>query len=115
MSEVDLPSRLERYGSAWSFERIAVTAEDTARLPSFDARTKAGDVRYDWFTQRHGFEAWELDAIDPNDLRQRVREQIGTRLNLLAWTHAIEIEKAEVESMRGFAAAWRQSIYRGEP
>lgn len=106
MSEIDLPERLERYGSRWQFQRIAVLKSDTPHLPSFEASTKSGDNRYPWFVENFGHKCWELDAIDPNDLRKRVREQIVTRLNLLAWEHAKRIEEVEVESMQSFHHAW---------
>ena len=110
MSEVDLPRRLERYGSSWQFERIAVLETDTRDLPSFDASTKAGDVRHDWYVERYGRKCWELDAIDPVVLRQRVREQIETRLDLIAWERAKEIETVEVASMKRFHRAWERSL-----
>ena len=110
MSEVDLPRRLERYGSSWQFERIAVLGTDTRDLPSFDASTKAGDVRHDWYVERYGQKCWELDAIDPVVLRQRVREQIETRLDLIAWERAKEIETVEVASMKRFHRAWERSL-----
>lgn len=106
MSEYDLPDRLVRYGGLWDFQRIAITEIDTKRLPSFDGRTKRGDVRFNWYAERYGLEAWELDAMDPNALRARVREQIETRLNLIAWEHAKQIEAAQVESMHRFHRAW---------
>jgi hypothetical protein len=113
MSEVDLPRRLERYGSWWQFERIAVLDTDTHDLPSFDASTKAGDVRHNWYVERYGQKCWELDAINPSDLRQRVREQIETRLDLLAWERAKEIEAVEVASMKRFHRAWENSLTGG--
>jgi len=106
MSELDIPARLKRYGSRWRFERIAVLKTDTLHLPSFDASTKSSDMRYQWFVEHFGTKCWELDAIDPNDLRQRVRDQIETRLDLLAWEHAKRIEAVEVESMNDFHRAW---------
>lgn len=110
MSEIDLPTRLARYGSKWQFQRIAVLESDTPNLPSFEASTKSEDHRYEWFVERFGHKCWELDAIDPNDLRQRVREQIVTRLNLLAWEHAKRIEEVEVESMQSFHQAWKNQL-----
>ncbi|MBC7620143.1 MAG: hypothetical protein H7293_14385, partial [Candidatus Saccharibacteria bacterium] len=110
MSEIDLPARLARYGSKWQFQRIAVLESDTPNLPSFDASTKSGDNRYEWFLENYGDKCWELDAIDPNDLRQRVREQIETRLNLLAWDYARHIEQAEVKSMKSFHDAWNNRL-----
>lgn len=108
MSEVDIPKRLERYGSRWTFLRIAVLPDDTANLPSFNAATKKKDTRFKWYVSRYGLKCWELDAIDPNDLRSRVQEQIETRLNLLKWEHAKAIEAAEMESMREFHATWKE-------
>ena len=110
MSEIDLPDRLERYGSAWEFERIAVLESDTDDLPSFDAATKSGDMRYRWFVENYGYQCWELDAINPTDLRNRVREQIETRLNLPAWDHAKLVEAVEVKSMSQFHKAWTERL-----
>ena len=110
MSEIDLPSRLARYGSKWEFKRIAVLKKDTPNLPSFEASTKSGDNRYPWFVENYGVKCWELDAIDPNDLRKRVREQIVTRLNLPVWEHAKEIEAVEIESMKSFHQSWKSRM-----
>lgn len=99
MSERDIPERLDRYGSRWSFERIAVTQTDTEDLPSFDLNTKAKDPRAPWFRENFGARCYEIDAINPNDLRGRVREQIASRLNLLKWEQSLRIEAAEVESL----------------
>jgi hypothetical protein len=99
MSERDLPGRLEGFGSKWSFERIAILEHDTKNLPSFDAATKKADARYSWFVNRYGKKCWELDAMVPNDLRDRVREQIETRLDLVAWEHSRRIEDVERESL----------------
>ena len=107
MTEVDLPERLQRYGARGRFQRIAITEEDF-HLPSFDARTKKKDPRYQWFVKRYGYDCWELDAINPNELRRRVREQIESCINLPLWERAIKVEKAEVESMKDFHNHWKQ-------
>jgi hypothetical protein len=107
MTEVDLPARLERYGAEGDFQRIAVTEEDF-HLPSFSASSKRSDPRYKWFVQNYGYDCWELDAIDPNDLRERVREQIESCIDLPKWERAIEVEKAEVESMQDFHEHWKE-------
>lgn len=104
MSEEDLPNRIERYGGGRAYlERIAITEEDTrAGLPSFPAADKREDTRYDWFTKNHGPLCWELDAMDPNDLRARVRENIETWVDHHAWSHSQRIEDAQLESMESF-------------
>ena len=87
MSEVDLPTRLKRYCEiamrqagifrelTFHFKRIALVEFDTAALPSFDAETKKNDKRYRWFVTHYGDKCWELDAMNPNDLRDRVEHR----------------------------------------
>ena len=69
MSEVDLPKRIEKYDGVANVTRVALTREDCDGLPSFDAETKIGDPRHAWFKENYGNTCWELDAMDPNDLR----------------------------------------------
>jgi hypothetical protein len=110
MSEVDLPERLERYGGQQVLERIAIVQADTARLPHFDAETKAGDARYRWFVERYGRRCWELDAMNPVELRDRVRTEIESYIDDTLWNRALEIEAAEVESMQDFHKAWQSRL-----
>ncbi|MDO8864046.1 hypothetical protein Q6D67_20370 [Haliea sp. E1-2-M8] len=102
MSEVDLPSRLARYGGDADIIRIALDEDDVTygELPSFEAETKKGDTRYPWFTSRYGRKCWELDALPPPDLRERVENNIIERLDRGLWDRAVEVEQAETESMR---------------
>jgi len=108
MSDIDLPVRMARYGGAVEIVRVALTESDLVDLPSFDAATKKADARYRWFVERFGSRCHELDAMDPNDLRARIVQQIRSRLNLPAWERAIEVERAEVDSMRAFHAEWKR-------
>ena len=102
MSEVDIPSRLARYGGRLSFNRIALLEKDTAHLPHFDAKTKSQDGRYQWFVRQHGTCCWELDAMSPIALRERVEAVILSHMDLVAWDHSRAIEDAELESMEGY-------------
>lgn len=114
MSEMDLPRRLERYGSTWSFQRIAITHDDLAGLPHFDTATKSGDVRLQWYlknTTADPRKSWELDAMDPNALRERVRGAIVQYMDLDAWNQAISIEAVEKQSMLEFHHAWTARLH----
>ena len=110
MSEADLPERMERYGGEVRLIRIALREHDLPGLPSFDAITKQGDARYRWFLDRFGKQCWELDAMSPVLLRERVRDEIQEYIDRDAWDRAVEVEAAEVESMRDFHDRWKQSI-----
>lgn len=106
MSEVDLPGRIKSYGGMVEITRIALTRADCNGLPSFDAETKARDPRHAWFKRTHGGRCWELDAMNPNDLRERLRNEIVRRIDVDAWNHCQEVEEAERESLNRYVSAW---------
>lgn len=114
MSEADIPARIERYQGEITIKRIALTQEDVGHgaIPHFEADTKAGDSRYKWFVSRYGNKCYELDAMSPVTLRQRVESAIVAMLDMDAWNHALDIERAEVESMKHYATQWKASISR---
>jgi hypothetical protein len=104
MSEKDLPERLERYGANVDLRRIALIAGDIeyGGLPSFPADTKSKDTRYRWFVENYGADCWELDAMPPPDLRQRVREEIIDLIDMATWEHCKKVETAELENLKAF-------------
>lgn len=110
MSEIDLPDRLQRYGGAAAIRRVALDecdVQDDTKLPFFEADSKSKDPRYKWFTKRYGHRCWEVDALSPVVLRERVEREIRALLDVGAWQHAVMIEAAETESMRGILATWK--------
>ena len=107
MSEVDLPRRLDEYGGDVDVIRIALTDDDCdADLPSFPTATKQRDPRHRWYRDRYGSRCWELDALNPVDLRDRVEGAIDRRLDHAAWNRAEVVERAERESLTSILAAW---------
>lgn len=108
MSEVDLPTRLVRYGGQLEIERVALTSADavSGTLPFFDVETKHLDPRYRWFKSHYGSACFELDALDPNILRYRVEAAIRRRLDKSAWQRAEITERAERESLQSILSAW---------
>lgn len=110
MSEVDLPRRLERYDGCATIKRVALTFMDVlpgTKLPSFEVESKAKDPRYKWFVENYGHRCWELDALSPVILRQRVDDAILELLDVDAWNRSIEVEAAERESMSTVLTAWQ--------
>ncbi len=120
MTEVDIPKRLREYGGNHvELKRIALTAEQarSRSLRSFSVETKRKDPRYKWFKQNHGDECWELDAMDPRELRELVENEINAVIDRAAWDEQQALEKREklaietqlrwwanVESLRGAAS-----------
>ena len=108
MSERDLPERLERYdGDHVVLERIALTRASLRGLPSFPAADKKKDPRYQWFVENYGKKCWELDALDPNTLRDCVERAIIDNIEPTAWGRCKVVEEAERESLVTVMARWR--------
>lgn len=108
MSGVDLPQRLVQYGGHVDVMRLALTKDDvcSGTLPSFSADTKTKDPRHRWYVSRFGSDCWELDALSPVLLRDRVQQAIEDRLDLKAWDRAEVAEAAERESLKTILNAW---------
>jgi hypothetical protein len=109
MSEADLPARFEKYdGDHIILKRIALTREQTRGLPSFPATDKKKDKRYEWFVRNYGNRCWELDAMDPNDLRDCVEDAISDLIEPVAWERCEVINRAEQESLQGVLDNWKK-------
>jgi hypothetical protein len=107
MSEADLPNRLSEYGGDHvTLKRIALTREHVRGLPSFPATDKRKDPRYKWFIRNYGKRCWELDALDPNDLRDCVQKAIVELIEPVAWKRCEAVNKAEQESLRNVLDSW---------
>jgi hypothetical protein len=107
MSEEDLPARFAKYdGDHIQLRRIALTREQVRSLPSFPASDKKKDPRYRWFRNNHGDRCWELDAMDPNDLRDCVEQEIVRLIEPTAWQRCEIVNAAEEESLKSILAKW---------
>lgn len=107
MSKADLPDRLYRYGADAEIIRVALDEDDVygGDLPSFEVESKAKDPRFEWY-KPYGDKCWELDALSPVILRERVDAKILSMLDVDAWNHCIDIEAVERESMADFLSKW---------
>jgi hypothetical protein len=114
MSAVDLPQRLAKYDVAVGFElrRIALVESDLPALGtlSFAASEKARDPRYRWYLKHSGrTRCFELDALNPNDLRERVRSAILAEVNPEAWARVEVCDRAVRQSLDAYTARWVRS------
>jgi hypothetical protein len=108
MSQEDLPARLARYqGDHVRLKRIALTRAQVNELISFPAADKRKDPRYIWFHSNYGERCWELDAMDPNDLRDCVEREIVKLIEPIAWQRCEVMNEAEQESLRHVLDKWK--------
>ena len=59
--------------------------------------------------QNFGRRCWELDALDPNDLRACVEEAITSEIEPIAWERCDLVNRAEQESLRTILEKWGSS------
>jgi hypothetical protein len=117
MSEEDLPRRFAKYGGDHiTLKRIALIGEQMFDLQSFPAADKGpkngkgGDPRYKWFVARYGDRCWELDAMDPNALRDRVERAIKELIEPEAWERSEIIRRAERASIYHVVKRWQRRL-----
>ena len=107
MSEHDLPQRIKEYdGDHITLRRIALTAEQTAPLPSFSVESKTRDPRYKWFKRTYGDQCWELDAMDPRQLRSIVETEINALVDRTLWDQQEAHQEREKKSIETLLRWW---------
>ena len=109
MSEVDIPNRLEKYsdGGFINLKRVALLENHLSLLPSFPASDKKKDPRYKWFTKNYGRKCWEIDAMDPIELRDIVEAEIKLCIEPDEWERCAKINRAEQASLRTVLKGWK--------
>jgi hypothetical protein len=114
MSELDIPDRLARYDGDVELIRVALSDEDVdlsrSTLPSFPATDKVTDSRYRWFVKNYGNSCWELDALSPALLRERVQAAIEQYIDWEAWQRCEQVEQAEQRSLQQILSTWPRAI-----
>jgi hypothetical protein len=107
MSEHDLPARIKEYGGDHiELRRIALTADQTPALTSFSVESKTRDTRYKWFKENYGDQCWELDAMDPRQLRDLVEAEISALIDRTLWEQQEALEERERKSVEAVLRWW---------
>ena len=70
---------------------------------------KRKDSRYLWFIRNYGFRCWELDALSPEVLRDRLEEAIRAEIDWEAWRRCELAEQAETASLKQVLTAWSEA------
>lgn len=97
--ERDLLKKLrEQSGREIEWQRLAINAEDFERHKLVPLAPKKKDRRYQKFVDDHGYQCAEVDALDPNELRRRVRGAIEQWVPTERWESLQHVEELERET-----------------
>ena len=92
-----------RVNGDFKLTRLAIHADDIKRFNLPPLRVKASDSRSASFLSKHGNECVELDALPPNELRDRIRNAVMQHVDLPSWERAKLVESVEAQSIVAFA------------
>jgi len=81
------------------------TGPTSARCPCGGEYTR-GDLRYPWYVRTYGQRCWELDALNPNVLRQHVTDAIRSLIDFDAWRRAELIDEGERAAAAEYIQTW---------
>ena len=84
-------------------QRIAIHKGDIKRYRLPPQRVKDSDPRAKSFVRQHGVDTVELDALNPNVLRNRLSRAIDSLIERRAWNRAELVEKAQRETCERYA------------
>jgi hypothetical protein len=90
-----LCKRLGFFGCLPDVTKVAVTPEDVERYQLPPSLTKKGDTRRGAFVKEFGDRAVELDALPLAVLRERIVEEVESRMDLEALAETRDTEEAE--------------------
>lgn len=92
-----LKERLAFFGCEPEIIKCALTLEDIRRYKLPPAMAKTTDTRRDKFVEKNGDVCVELDALPMNVLRQRIKEEISSRMDLSELKRVQKLERVEIE------------------
>ncbi|MDM4015270.1 hypothetical protein [Roseiconus lacunae] len=81
-----------------TWERIALVEEDFGNHQLIELDVKLTDTRSKSFIEEHGTRCAEVDALNPNEIRRRVRDSIMQYVPNDQWERLREIEQLERET-----------------
>jgi hypothetical protein len=99
-SQADARAWIVFYVGDWDPSGLLMSAADS----------KEKDARFRWFVANYGRQCWELDAMSPVTLRQRVEQAIRSVIDWEAWERCTLAEAAEKATIRTVLGNWRHLI-----
>lgn len=99
---VDIPSD---YGTV-EIRRLALNINQVKELDLAPNPAKITDTRFYTYSNLHGGESWELDALDPTYIDNLIRNELESIRDPEAWDRVIEEETEARHHMQRIADRW---------
>lgn len=90
------------------FDRIALNRDQVDRYNPPPNPTKLTDSRAEDYVEAHGYECWELDALEPSVVVNLIDEAIEVLVDEAIWEEDLEVERDQKALLAGVAENWRE-------
>jgi hypothetical protein len=102
----DIEDRLQLFGVAPIFRRIALTMDQIEEFLPPPNPTKVTDTRAGAYISEFGYECWELDALRPDVMEQLIRKHVTEFCDAERFQAAEKREKQAKTLLRTVADNW---------
>jgi hypothetical protein len=117
-SGLNIPEAIEReltaLGVEFKFTVSGLLRSDIVKYKLPPQVLKEDDTRRPKFEKAHGSYGYELDALDPDVLRQKIRDNIESCIDKKAWAELEQMEQQERYELEEYIEDMRRPMQRGE-
>jgi hypothetical protein len=106
----DIEDRLRVFGSSVDIHRLALNMNQVERYEPPPNPTKMTDSRSNGYVDLHGYQCWELDALDPTTIQTMVETEILTHLDRDQWDRDVSDDEADRDRLHQIADRWEDIL-----
>ncbi len=100
----DIEDRLRLFGAVnTEVRRIALNMDQIEQYSPPPNPAKATDARFTSYTEQYGEECWELDALDPEVLRDLIRDNVEVERDADLWNEMKDREAKAKDKLKEYA------------
>lgn len=98
------------YPYAFEVRRIALNMDQVEQYDPPPNPTKLTDSRSASYIDIHGYESWELDALDPPVMRQLIADEVDTLRDDEIWASDMELLNEQRRTLQAASAQWDRIV-----
>ena len=106
----DIADRTELFGQTYGIDvrRIALNMDQVEEHDPPPNPAKMSDSRAEDYVATHGYQSWELDALDPSVLSELVRTEVEQLRDQDLWDDLEAEQEEHMETMEAIADRWEE-------
>ena len=107
----DITDRLELFnGAPVEIRRLALNMNQVEKYNPPPNPAKTTDSRFASYQQKHGYESWELDALDPNVLIALIQTNVKSVMDVPRFTEAKAIQERGRTELTAIADKYEKAV-----